>query len=89
MLTAISSIKESFEGMGVGKSLAMWKRKPKNEHKQRLFIQSLLEEGSQPPLLVFWQRFKGRKRSWKDVSWKKGRLQVWHSWHKEAVGGLP
>lgn len=34
------------------------------ENKQRLFILSLLQPGSQPPSLVFWPRLKGRpKRS--------------------------
>lgn len=34
-----------------------------NENKQGLFIQSLLEQESQPPLLTFWQKLKGLQRS--------------------------
>lgn len=34
-----------------------------NKNKQRLFIQSLLEQESKPPLLMFWQKLKGLQRS--------------------------
>lgn len=39
-----------------------------NGNKQRLFIQSFLQQGSWPPSPVFWQRLKGRQGSSKDFS---------------------
>lgn len=51
-----------------------------NEKKQRLFIHSLLWQGSQPPSLEFWQSFKSRQMSGKALYWEKGRLQVQPDW---------
>jgi hypothetical protein len=47
-----------------------------NENKQKLLLLSLLQQGSQPLSLSFWQTFKGRQRSGKALYYKKGRLQV-------------
>ena len=49
-----------------------------NRNRQRLCMQS--SQGSQPPSCMFWQRLKGRQRSVKALSWKKGRLQMCPAW---------
>lgn len=46
------------QGCGINKDQS-------NEKKQRLFIHSLLWQGSQPPSLEFWHRLKSRQRSGK------------------------
>ena len=58
-----------------------------NENKQRLFIQSLGQQGSQPPSFVFGQGIKGRERSEKTcVVEKKGRHQGCLNWMLLAQG---
>lgn len=50
-----------------------------NANKQRLFIQILQQQGSQPLSLVFQQRFKGRQRS------GKKRFQVCPDWKLQVL----
>lgn len=44
---------------------------PPNESRQRLFIQSLLRQESQPPSVAFWQSLKGWLRSEKALEWRR------------------
>lgn len=44
-------------------------------------LQSLLQQGRQPPSLVFWQRLKSRQRGG-----KKGNFQIWPDWRLLAQG---
>ena len=60
--------------------------------KPKLFIQGLLQQGSQPPLVVFWQKLSGRQRNGKALQWQTGGLHralLGGCWSGDAVSTLP
>lgn len=68
---------------GLHDELSVNKGQP-SEKKQRIFIQSLLEQGSQLPSLGLWQRLRIREQSGKPSLWGMGRP---HAQGEAAVSG--
>ena len=57
-----------------------------NKSRQRLFIQSLLYQESQPASLTFGKDSKAGRGMGKLYSGRKGWLQVYHDWRLFAQG---